>query len=656
MSPSTDVGLSSLAWAVGCFALAACANLAVLPAWIVVVAFAAAAIRLGLAFAGRGAPPRYLTLLAAAAAIAILLVRFRTFNGITAGTALLCLMAGLKLLETRGARDIRIVVLIIYFLGLAALLRSESFWLLTYVCGVCWLATATLARLTAAAPGPGWRGALATAGRMLAQAVPLALCLWLLFPRLGEPLWSVGNDSGSATTGLSDTMDPGDIADLALSDEIAFRVRFSAEHPPAGDLYWRGPVLSEFTGRAWRRAEAPPAPAAVAPEAGALPGQRVYRYTLGLEPTQHTWIYALGRPVRWDLPQTRLDGDGVLERRDPVSQPIDVALTSVAGPEPGGTLRPWQRAAALRLPAGRNLRTLALARQMRAQQPQAGDYVRAVLAMLHDQAYYYTLTPPRLGDDAVDDFLFESRRGFCGHYASAFAVLMRAAGIPARIVTGYVGGRENPYGGYWIIRQSDAHAWVEVWLDGGGWVRVDPTAAIAATRIETSRGGSADTVLGVSLRGPGSWLANAALRIDALREVWRQRILQYDVGAQESLLQLLRMPAADASRLGLLLGVAVGAVFAWLTWLVRRDLAAAGGDALARAYGRLCARLAAAGLPREASEGAEHYAQRIAAARPELAATAAPLLRRYSRLRYGPGPADRQAMLRLARALRRFRP
>ena len=653
MSDGT-VTVQRLGWAVGCLVLATAANLEALPVWVPVAALLAGSVRLALAVLGRGAPPKTLTLLAAVAAIATLLLRFHTFNGITAGTSLLCLMAGLKLLETQRTRDIRVIVMIVYFLALAALLRSESFWLLAYLIGVCWLATATLMQLTVAEPGPGWRGALRASARLLLHALPLALFLWLLFPRLTEPLWSVAEDSGAATTGLSDTMDPGDISKLVLSDDIAFRVHFTGAVPPPRQRYWRGPVLEEFTGRIWRRSErARPGSDAQAPLPVTAPA---YTYTIGLEPYQQHWIYALDRAVRWDLPHARLSDTGVLERSDPVSQPLDVTMTSVAGGViPEAPDRNRQRRA-LQLPPGSNPRTAALAQRLRAQHPEARDFVAAVLGMLHTEAFFYTLTPPRLGDNPVDDFLFDSKRGFCGHYASAFAVIMRAAGIPARVVTGYLGGNENPYGDYWIVRQSAAHAWVAVWFEGGGWLRIDPTAAIASARVETQqRDDGATAMLGVTLRGRGSWLADLALRVDALRQIWRERILQFDQSAQQSLLERLDIPAPDAGKLALLVGIAISLVFGWLSWQVRRDVSPASRDALVRAYAGLCRRLAGAGLPRAVHEGAEDYAERIARARPDLAAGIRGLLRRYSDLRYGAAATDSPAARALARDLQAFR-
>ena len=256
--------------------------------------------------------------------------------------------------------------------------------------------------------------------------------------------------------------------------------------------------------------------------------------------------------------------------------------------------------------------------------------------MFTQQPFYYTLTPPKLSDDSVDEFLFNTKRGFCGHYASAFAALARAAGIPARVVTGYQGGTLNPYGDYWMLRQSDAHAWTEVWIEGRGWVRIDPTAAIAPQRVEH---GLADVVSAAeSLASPWQsrtrWFSGLRLRFDAVKEIWRERILDFDQDSQRKLLEFLKIPEPDGQKLVMVLAVAMSLVLAWLTWQVRRELAPRSKDETARAYARLCAKLAAAGIARMPHEGAEAYALRVAHLRPDLAGVVTSLCRQYSFLRY----------------------
>ncbi|HEY6353155.1 MAG TPA: DUF3488 and transglutaminase-like domain-containing protein, partial [Burkholderiaceae bacterium] len=507
--------------------------MAALPIWVTLTVAASAGIRLLQAARGKDAPPRLLRLPLAAIAICLLFLQFRTFNGLSAGTALLSLIAGLKLLETRTRRDIYVITMIIYFLSLAALLESESFWLLLYLIAVCWLTTSTLLRLTSSARTSDWRGSVRHGGRILAQALPLAAAFWLFFPRFGGPLWQMPDTEGSATSGLSDSMSPGDITNLAMSDEVAFRVRFKpgSATPPPQERYWRGPVLHDFDGHSWRRTEAAPVRA---------PGLRfqgpAYRYTVSLEPSRHNWIFVLDWPSRWDAERAELTSDYMLVEPNPLSQPIDVAATSYSHVQAAHPLGPGMRSRDTRLPIGRNPRSLRLAQALRSAHPDDSDYIDAVLAMFHSEAYFYTLTPPRLAADPVDGFLFDTKRGFCGHYASAFATLMRAAQIPARVVTGYQGGTYNRFADYWILRQSDAHAWVEVWMEGNGWVRVDPTAAIAPERVEH---GLNDVVTADNAAQFSRWqqrtplLGDLWLRLDAVRLLWRDRILRFDQSSQE---------------------------------------------------------------------------------------------------------------------------
>jgi transglutaminase-like putative cysteine protease len=594
-----------------CLALALAAHLESLPVWVLATVAVSGGIRLLLAHRGRAAPPRGVRLFIAALGIALLFLQFHTFNGLTAGVALLALMAGLKLLETDTQRDIYVITLIIYFVGLSALLEGDSFWLLAYLIAVCWLTTATLLRLTSTLPVPDWRRSLLYAGKILSQALPLALVFWLFFPRFAGPLWHIPDDGHSAVSGLSDTMSPGDIDQLALSDDVAFRVHFAAATPPPQDLYWRGLVMHDFDGRTWRRSyfgsQSPPP---------LQPQGPAYRYTVSLEPDGHRWIFTLDWPSQWDSAAGTLTSDYTLVRRDPVSRPIDVSATSYTRVQSPATLSDAMRRRDTRLPPNRNPRTMQLAQTLRGAHPDDREYLRAVLAMFTQQPFYYTLMPPKLAGDSVDEFLFDTKRGFCGHYASAFATLMRAAGIPAHVVTGYHGGTFNRFADYWIVQQSDAHAWTEVWIAGSGWLRIDPTSAIAANRVER---GAEDVV---SAEGPlasrwghhSPWLADARLRFDALRQMWRERILFYDQDSQQKMLEWLNIPEPDGQKLVLLLAAALAVVLCWLTWQVRREIDPARKEPLIRAYSRLCAKLAAVGIPRLPHEGAEEYASRVAPA------------------------------------------
>ena len=634
-----------------CLALALVAHITALPVWIPIIVIVCGLLRLGLARNGHSAPPGWVVLTLAGISIPLLFVRFHTFNGLTAGTALLVVMAGLKLLETKTKRDIYIITLIIYFVSLAALLEGDSFWLLAYLIGVCWLTTATLLRLTSSGPAPDWRASLGYGGRVLSQALPLALVFWLLFPRFAGPLWQIPADGRSAQSGVSDTMSPGDITHLAQSDEVAFRVRFAAAAPPPQDRYWRGPVLHSFDGRTWNGTDllfnnTPPL----------QPQGPAYQYTVMMEPHQHKWIFTLDWPAQSNLARAGLTSDYTLVQDFPLSRPIDVVATSYSRVQFPAALGDSARRHDTQRIMG-NPRTVQLAKELRGAHPDDMEFVRAVLAMFAQQPFYYTLSPPSLGENPVDEFLFGTRRGFCEHYASAFAALARAAGIPARVVTGYQGGTRNPYADYWIVRQSDAHAWDEVWIEGHGWLRIDPTSAIAPQRVEAglTDAAGADEALASRWQRSSPWFAGARLRLDFLREIWRERILDFDQDSQRKLLEMLRIPEPDGQKLVLVLAGAMTVVLCWLTWQVRRELDPQPKDSTARAFRRLCIKLAAAGLPRLPHEGAEAYAARVARQRPDLGSAVTSLCRQYSSLRYA-APSTAVTLGQFEAGVRGFRP
>ena len=635
----------------GCLALALLAHITTLPLWVPGIVVGCGILRLSLARAGRATPPGWVLVIVAVLVVPLLLVRFHTFNGLVGGTALLAVTAGLKLLETKTRRDIYIITLIIYFVSLAALLEGDSFWLLAYLIGVCWLTTATLLRSTSSGTTPGWRRSLRYGGRVLLQALPLALVFWLLFPRFAGPLWHIPNDSQTAASGLSDNMSPGDITQLALSDEVAFRVRFEAATPPNRELYWRGPVLDIFDGHTWSHSPTSHGPPALKPLG---PG---YKYTVMMEPHRHRWIFMLDWPNSWNLPHAELSGDYTLMQTDPLSRPVDVVGTSYTEVQATAPLSGTTRSRDLRLPGGSNPRTKALAQELRSAHADDMEFVQAVLTMFRQQPFFYTLSPPKLSGDSIDEFLFDTKRGFCEHYASAFAALARAAGIPARVVTGYQGGTLNPYGDYWILRQSDAHAWTEVWIEGRGWVRIDPTAAIAPQRVERGLAevASADESLASPWQLRTRWFSGIRLRLDMVKEMWRERILDFDQDSQRKLLEFLMIPEPDGQKLVMVLAGAMTLVLVWLTWQVRRELAPRSKDETARAYMRLCAKLAAAGIARMPHEGAEAYALRVARLRPDLGGSVTNLCRQYSFLRYA-APTTSVTLGQFQAAVRAFRP
>jgi protein-glutamine gamma-glutamyltransferase len=652
-------GLERLLATCGALVLALAPHVGHLPVWVS-AAFAGAVLwRLLAEQRGWALPPRSVRAAAALGATLAVFAGYRTLNGLEAGTALLAVMASLKLLETRAPRDHAVLVFVGYLLCLATLLYEQSFARLGYVLLAAWLLTAALARVHRPVEANTAVRPFRLAARLLALGLPLAVVMFLFVPRIEGRFWALPATAPRHTTGIDEEMSPGDVAALGLSDDPAFRVWFEGTPPPAEQRYWRVLVLEDFDGRKWRR-DATYADLA-APEV--VPSAALYDYRVVLEPTGHEWLAGLDTVVGWPADRafrnratTVVRVDPRLAERVPVTAAFSYSLRSAVGAALMPTALPRDLARRdLRLPEGRAPRARALARELRAASRDERDYVGRVLERFRGERFEYTLEPPLLGAEPVDEFLFATRQGFCEHYASAFAVLMRAAGIPARVVTGYQGGEFNAYGGYLLVRQSSAHAWNEVWLAGAGWVRVDPTAAVAPDRVRRGslpreRAGTAGDRLLADL----AWLSRAKALWDAARTEWYETVVNFDPARQQRLLERLGLGARSWQGLAIALtagfALAALALAAWLAWELRprhRDPLAAGWDAV-------CARLAAAGLPRAPAEGPLDYARRVAAALPGLAPAIAALGEAYVTARYLPGatPADAARFHALARDLR----
>ena len=611
-----------------------------LPAWVTLAAGALLLWRGWITFRGNRMPARWLLLPLAMLLMLGVYQSYRTLLGREAGVCMLVLLLALKLLEMRARRDLFVVVFLSFFVLLTNFFYSQTIaTALLAAAGVIAILSAQMSfQFTGA--HPPLRERLGMALRMSLLAVPLMLVLFVFFPRIQGPLWGMPGDAAGARTGLSDSMEPGKIAELTLSPEIAFRVQFQDAVPPPAALYWRGPVLGDYDGRRWL-----PLATSLPPSSRVAVRGKAVRYQVTQEASGRQSLFALDVPVttpRLARHSVRIQPDmqilasqAVSERvRYDVASSLDYLLQADESPV---VLRDW-----MQLPPGFNPKTHEFATQLRSRSANDRDMVDAVLQMFREQQFSYTLRPPRVGRHGVDDFLFSTRAGFCEHYAGAFVVLMRILDIPARVVTGYQGGELNPVDGYLTVRQSDAHAWAEVWLAGRGWVRVDPTAAVAPDRVERNlaavrQPGDLGNLLffdGAS----GPWAA-ALQKLrdnrDAINNVWNQWVLDYTPARQRGFLQSLGIDDPDwgtLAALALVLGAAVTALVALP--LVRNQQKT---DPAERLYRKLCEQLARDGLPRAAHEGPLAYRTRLreAALPPARQRAVLAFLERYESLRYG---------------------
>jgi transglutaminase-like putative cysteine protease len=492
------------------------------------------------------------------------------------------------------------------------------------------------------------------AARALLFAVPLAIALFLFFPRLPGAFWAIPR-SDQALTGLGDTMSPGSISRLTESYDIAFRAHFEGPPPPRQQLYWRGPVLHDFDGYTWRR----PPNQFYRREPLQYLGT-AYRYRISLEPSSQRWWFSLDTVTGAPEGKVFFTYDYQLVSAEPVSQTTNYTVVSHTSTRSLGELSVLARRHDTALPHDRNPRSRELALQLRQHVPSDGAFVDAALDFLRKGGFQYSLEPPRLGPDSVDDFLFRTRVGFCGHYASAFVSLMRAASVPARVVTGYLGGEWNPIGQYFVVRQSDAHSWAEVWLEGRGWTRVDPTSVVEPERLSRGILDLLPDAVSAPARFVWStpWLLSLTQRWDAVNSWWNDRVVKFNYEDQLGLLKRLGFDSPGARELGWAFAAGLVGWLLWIAWQVGRAERTGKPDRLARAYARLCHKLARAGVVRNAHEGPLAYADMVAARRPDLASPVRELVMRYAELRYGPPQGDsyRTKLTRFERDVARLRP
>ncbi len=599
-------------------------------------------------------PGRWLLLGLMLLAIALVVYSTGVRDGRLAGTALLVVMLGLKLLELRARRDIHVTLFLGYFLVLTQFLYNQSLWLAAYLfTGVIALIAIQVGLNRAQVV---MRGQLRNTAIMIAAALPIAIIVFVLFPRLQTPLWGINADT--ATTGISNQMTLGDISQLSRSTATAFRVRFLGDAPPPEQRYWRGPVLWQTDGARWdsgRRIARPITPlAARGPELD---------YEITLEPTGEYWLFGLD--VVTETPNgTRLNSDFALVAEQRVNRRVTYqAASDTSLAIDRFTAR--ERSLALQLPQTVSPRVRALAEQWRAETDPAQPRQLVTRALQHfrQQPFYYTLSPGLSEGDPVDDFLFESRRGFCEHYAGSFTLLMRLAGVPARVVIGYQGGEYNPRADHWIIRQSDAHAWAEVWLPDRGWWRVDPTAAVAPERIEQSidPGLSEDepaVVFQVDQRGLfGNLWREAGWLVDAVDLSWHRWIIGFTAERQQGLFEL--MGIRDLRGLGLAAALLIGgAVAALLAYLISQLPAKRRIDVLPALWQKFRQKLRQAGIDTAGWQGPDTLCRSAIDLYPNNAQELVAINRLYVQLRYGrhQDAAQLSALSRRISGLRLRRP
>jgi len=539
-----------------------------------------------------------------------------SFFDLEAAASLLVLAFSLKLLEMKNRRDAYLVIYLGYFLIATAFLFDQTMMTALYELVAAIVVTAALVGMNQLHNRVRPLASLKIAAALLLQALPLTLLLFVLFPRIA-PLWSIPMPS-AATTGLSDRITPGDVASLSRSDELAFRVVFDDSVPAQRDLYWRGLVYSRFQLGSWSVAEPLSTIDALSLEQASAAVPVRLDYEVLLEPTQTKWLYSLDTPIDFG-PRMDLLGDYRLVNREPVLSVLRYQVTSAPGLVMDTTINEAVRVRETELPPEDNPRIRAFARNLYAQTGSAQAMIDAMLEQIRQGPYVYTLQPPimpRVG--SIDEFWFEARRGFCSHYAGAMVFALRAVGIPARMIGGYQGGEVNSVTGHLVVRQYEAHAWVEAWLPDQGWTRYDPTAAVAPERVENgldaalSSEDRAMLSFFTSARFDGEGVLNSMLHFaDSLEHRWNLWVVGYDASTQMSFLQNL---LGEVTPLSLAMTVLIGGglslgIVAVALFFRRRPVPQHKSE---RFFLQFCKAMTRQGYTRDVSETPAHFVSRLA--------------------------------------------
>lgn len=628
-----------------CLVAAAACTLPLLfqvPGWLALVFIVLAALA---ALSRRALPAWTLVLLTGVLGL-LVLGAFNFGVGRDTSSAGLLAMLVLKPFETYSRRDAQSLLGFSLFAPFAAFLQDQGPLTLTLSLPAAALSVAAWAILAQGTARVSLLAPMRRALIALAMALPIALAGFWLFPRLASPLWGLPENSVGRMS-LGDRMTPNEWLDTLVDDSPAMRVRFLGATPAREQMYWRGPVLVNFDGEAWTRD--PGAQHFGAPQVVAT-GVKI-SYEVMLEPTERRDLVVLDLPL--EAPSgSRLTSELTATSHEPVNNLLRYTgrATMTARFESG--LAPWQRRAALALPANHDPRTRALAQQWRRESADPLQLTRRFLQWMRAD-FKYSISAPPVGFHATDEFLFGTRLGFCQHFSSAFAVFMRAAGVPARVVTGYVGGHYNTIGKYWLLKNKDAHAWTEIWIDGHGWIRIDPTAAIAADNI-------LDTLDDLQARQAGG-LAGAANQVlgpmldgtDFLRRQWNELILGFNAARQQSLLRPLGVREADAWQLVTAFGIGSALAMALTMWFLLREHRDR-SHPIIRAWRTFTRRLRRAGYAKDPHEPPLSFARRIAASLASDGDVLA-LSERYCDWRYAGRRLAEPEQLALVRGLRGFR-
>ncbi|MEQ1485048.1 DUF3488 and transglutaminase-like domain-containing protein [Methyloglobulus sp.] len=569
--------------------------------------------------------------------MAILYTQHRGILGRDGGTSLFLVALGLKLMEIKSERDLYLINYLAFIVAASQFLYEQSILMAAYILFVSCVLLATLVYINSYVAQTAT--SLKKAAVIIAQAIPMTIVVFILFPRVEAPRWLLFQDDHQARMGLSDSMEPGSITDLGMSDELVFRVKFTGDIPAPNQRYWRGPVLTQTDGKKWT-------------QVNDLFNQSysdktifsgpAYQYTLLMEPQEKNWVYALDLPAEYPQP-IRQNANYQLILLGRLDKRKEFKLTSYPRYNTGA-ISTTEYQDARQLPSATSDNIKQLVSQLHGFDSTPEVFINQLLNHFRKEDFHYTLTPPLMEENPIETFLFETRYGFCSHYASAFVYLMRVANIPARVVTGYQGGEFNEVGNFLEIKQADAHAWAEVWLDNKGWVRVDPTAAIAPERIEKN--------IDINRLVPGGLISYASSgagqsAFNLLKQArqlwsnvdynWQRWVINYNNANQSSFMSSFGIKDMKTMVYWMMVFVGIITAILSLFLLYQRPKLT---DRTLIVYNRFLKKIAKAKLTKNTGEGARDFAERIKPKLPEQATNIEEITTAFIDQRYGSKPTE----------------
>jgi len=627
-----------------------------LPLWLTLPGIGLALAKMRMGLQSKPLLPPTLTVIFVLLSVIAVFANYGYLFGRDPCVAFLFLLLSFKYVETKKNYDASLLIILCAFLLITQFFFRQSLVSAILCIPAMYFLGLTLFVLQRGNAKTDTRTMVHTTAKLFLQAIPIAAILFVAVPRISHKPWN-GNGNGQATTGLSSSMAPGSIASLSKSNEVAFRVEFDGQPPAPPQRYWRGPVLTGFDGREWfilpdNKAKYATAPDYTGGATGNGEGRKV-NYTVTMPASYQTWLLALdtpaGKPELLNNKKLKVfvNNERQIDTAKPINQPLRYRASSLLSDQFQPSETPDSETL---VTSSSNPRTREFARELRGKYSNDSHLVNSLLKWFNQEPFHYTLNPPKLGNNSIDDFIFNSRRGFCEHYAGSFVFMLRAAGIPARVVTGYQGGKLN--NGYMIVRQSDAHAWAEAYIDNK-WQRFDPTAAVSPERVELGANDalgdefSRNLIDKIEIPYLSSFASGITLKWDAINFAWQRIVIGFDSDQQNALWKKIGIEKPSGWMIVVLL---IAAALVW-AMIILKPLSSLTSEKLSpcnKYWRKLSTKLKAHGLTQKQGETHADYIERACKKWPQYRSQLQSVMQSYNEGVYAASGSDPQRHRQIA--------